>query len=161
GAPSDHRGGRRRVSADRRLRLPGRRPPGGPHLCGGAAGHRHHPRRGRLGPSVSPGGPAGRGHLQQLHPEEGGAAISSNGGNLLDVRNISKYFGSVIALKDVSMHCRAGEVTCLLGDNGAGKSTLIKTLSGVYRPDEGDYLFDGRAREFTSPRDALDLGIAT
>jgi len=87
--------------------------------------------------------------------------MSSNGDALLKVTNISKYFGSVIAIKDVSMHCRAGEVTCLLGDNGAGKSTLIKTLSGVYKPDEGEYLFDGEARRFDSPRDALDLGIAT
>src|SRR5512132_308770 len=87
--------------------------------------------------------------------------MSTNGTALLDVREISKYFGSVIALKDVSMRCEAGQVTCLLGDNGAGKSTLIKTLSGVYRPDEGEYLFDGRPREFGSPRDALELGIAT
>ena len=87
--------------------------------------------------------------------------MSTNGSPLLDVRQISKYFGSVIALKDVSMHCRAGEVTCLLGDNGAGKSTLIKTLSGVYTPDEGEYLFDGEARRFASPREALELGIAT
>jgi simple sugar transport system ATP-binding protein len=87
--------------------------------------------------------------------------MSGNGNALLETREISKYFGSVIALKDVSMLCRAGEVTCLLGDNGAGKSTLIKTLSGVYRPDEGEYLFDGRPREFASPRQALELGIAT
>jgi simple sugar transport system ATP-binding protein len=87
--------------------------------------------------------------------------MSTNGTPLLDVRNISKYFGSVIALKDVSMWCRAGEVTCLLGDNGAGKSTLIKTLSGVYTPDDGEYLFDGEARRFDSPREALELGIAT
>src|SRR6266581_2863597 len=87
--------------------------------------------------------------------------MSGNGTALLDVRHISKYFGSVIALKDVSMGCKAGEVTCLLGDNGAGKSTLIKTLSGVYRPDEGEYLFEGRTREFASPREALELGIAT
>jgi len=87
--------------------------------------------------------------------------MSGNGKALLDVREISKYFGSVIALKDVSMRCEAGQVTCLLGDNGAGKSTLIKTLSGVYRPDEGEYLFDGKPREFGSPREALELGIAT
>ncbi len=87
--------------------------------------------------------------------------MSTNGQALLDVKNISKFFGSVIAIKDVSMFCRAGEVTCLLGDNGAGKSTLIKTLSGVYRPDEGEYLFEGKRREFSSPRDALELGIAT
>ena len=80
---------------------------------------------------------------------------------LLDIQNISKYFGSVIALKDVSMFVRAGEVTCLLGDNGAGKSTLIKILSGVYKADEGAYDFDGEQMEFTSPRDALELGIAT
>jgi simple sugar transport system ATP-binding protein len=61
----------------------------------------------------------------------------------------------------VSMFCRAGEVTCLLGDNGAGKSTLIKTLSGVYKPDEGEYLFEGDRMDFASPRDALELGIAT
>ncbi len=80
---------------------------------------------------------------------------------LLEVQNISKYFGSVIALKDVSCFVRAGEVTCLLGDNGAGKSTLIKTLSGVHKPDEGAYLFEGREMKFDSPRDALATGIAT
>ncbi|MGH2650237.1 MAG: ATP-binding cassette domain-containing protein [Actinomycetota bacterium] len=87
--------------------------------------------------------------------------MTSNGGPLLEVKGISKYFGSVIALKDVSMFVRAGEVTCLLGDNGAGKSTLIKTLSGVYRADEGEYLFEGQPMDFRSPRDALERGIAT
>jgi simple sugar transport system ATP-binding protein len=80
---------------------------------------------------------------------------------LLEVKGISKYFGSVIAIKDVSMFVRAGEVTCLLGDNGAGKSTLIKTLSGVHRPDDGEYLVNGEAVAFDSPRAALDRGIAT
>jgi simple sugar transport system ATP-binding protein len=80
---------------------------------------------------------------------------------LLDIQHISKYFGSVIALQDVSMFVRAGEVTCLLGDNGAGKSTLIKVLSGVHKADEGTYLFDGEVEDFDSPRDALELGIAT
>src|SRR5205823_7988852 len=74
---------------------------------------------------------------------------------LLDVQNVSKYFGSVIALKDISMTVRAGEVMCLLGDNGAGKSTLIKILSGVHQPSEGKEV------HFTSPRDALNAGIAT
>ena len=87
--------------------------------------------------------------------------MTSNGGPLLEVKGISKYFGSVIALKDVSMFVRAGEVTCLLGDNGAGKSTLIKTLSGVYRADEGEYLFEGEPMDLRSPRDALERGIAT
>lgn len=79
----------------------------------------------------------------------------------LEVRDISKYFGSVIALKEVSAFVRAGEVTCLLGDNGAGKSTLIKVLSGVHKPSEGEYYFEGERMEFSSPRDALELGIAT
>ena len=80
---------------------------------------------------------------------------------LLEVQDVSKYFGSVIALKDISMKVYAGEVMCLLGDNGAGKSTLIKILSGVHRPSEGQYLFEGKEVHFTSPRDALNVGIAT
>lgn len=84
-----------------------------------------------------------------------------NGGPLIEVDNISKYFGSVIALNDVSMFANSGEVTCLLGDNGAGKSTLIKILSGVHKPDEGYYIYEGDKMDFDSPRDALDRGIAT
>jgi simple sugar transport system ATP-binding protein len=80
---------------------------------------------------------------------------------LLEVRSVSKYFGSVIALKDISMAVNAGEIMCLLGDNGAGKSTLIKILSGVHRPDDGEYLVAGKEVAFTSPRQALDHGIAT
>lgn len=80
---------------------------------------------------------------------------------LLAVEHVSKYFGSVIALQDVSMSMRSGEVTCLLGDNGAGKSTLIKILAGVHKPSTGRYLLDGEPAEFESPRDALDRGIAT
>lgn len=80
---------------------------------------------------------------------------------LIEVRHISKYFGNVIALNDVSMSVYAGEVMCLLGDNGAGKSTLIKTLSGVHKPSEGEYLVDGKVVDFDSPRDALNRGIAT
>ena len=80
---------------------------------------------------------------------------------LLELRAASKHFGSVIALRDVSLKVGAGEVTCVLGDNGAGKSTLIKILSGVHPPDTGELWFDGSARRFNSPRDALDAGIAT
>jgi len=79
----------------------------------------------------------------------------------MDVQNISKYFGSIIALKDISMRVGAGQVMCLLGDNGAGKSTLIKILSGVHQPSEGHYLFEGKEVHLTSPRDALNMGIAT
>jgi simple sugar transport system ATP-binding protein len=87
--------------------------------------------------------------------------MSENGTPLIEVRNISKYFGSVIALSDVSMAVGAGEVMCLLGDNGAGKSTLIKTLAGVHQPSEGQYLVDGKEAHFTTPRHALNRGIAT
>jgi simple sugar transport system ATP-binding protein len=80
---------------------------------------------------------------------------------LLETRKLSKYFGSVIAIKDITMFVKSGQVTCLLGDNGAGKSTLIKTLSGVYEPSEGEYLCDGEVISLKSPRDALGLGIAT
>jgi simple sugar transport system ATP-binding protein len=80
---------------------------------------------------------------------------------LLEVQNVSKYFGSVIALKDISMHVNAGEVMCLLGDNGAGKSTLIKIFAGVHQASEGRFLVEGREVRFASPRDALGAGIAT
>ncbi|MBG0832051.1 sugar ABC transporter ATP-binding protein [Planomonospora sp. ID67723] len=80
---------------------------------------------------------------------------------LLETRGCGKTFGGVIALRDVSTRVHAGEVTCVLGDNGAGKSTLIKILSGVHPPDSGEYLVDGAPAGFTSPRDALDRGIAT
>lgn len=80
---------------------------------------------------------------------------------ILQLEDISKFFGSVIALNGVTLRLRRGEVHCLLGDNGAGKSTLIKTLAGVYTPDKGQYLVEGKAVRFCSPREALDIGIAT
>ena len=80
---------------------------------------------------------------------------------LLALDAVSKYFGTVVALKEVSFAVRPGEVHCLLGDNGAGKSTLIKVLSGVHKPDEGEIRIAGRAVSFGSPKDALDSGIAT
>ena len=85
----------------------------------------------------------------------------SNDTALIDVDNVSKYFGSVIALQDISARVREGEVTCILGDNGAGKSTLIKILSGVYQADKGAYYVQGKEERFSSPREALELGIAT
>ena len=80
---------------------------------------------------------------------------------LVQFNNISKFFGKVIALKDVTMKVKKGEIMCLLGDNGAGKSTLIKTLSGVHKPDEGEIIVEGEKTVFDSPKDALDMGIAT
>ena len=80
---------------------------------------------------------------------------------IIELRDASKYFGSVIALEDISMDVKAGEVVCLLGDNGAGKSTLIKIVSGVHRPDKGTLLVEDEEVHFNSPRDAIDRGIAT
>lgn len=85
----------------------------------------------------------------------------TNSTPLIEVRDLVKHFGSVIALSGVSMTVGRGEVMCLLGDNGAGKSTLIKTLAGVHRPTSGEYLVEGQSVSFSSPRDALDMGIAT
>ena len=92
-----------------------------------------------------------------------GTRASANGGEapLIEARGLTKFFGRVIAIYDVSLHVRRGEVMCLLGDNGAGKSTLIKTLSGVHPPDEGQILVEGEPVVFASPRDALQRGIAT
>jgi simple sugar transport system ATP-binding protein len=80
---------------------------------------------------------------------------------LLEAKHISKHFGNVTAIKDISASVDAGQVTCILGDNGAGKSTLIKILSGVHHPDEGELLIDGRPTRFASPRDARACGVAT
>ncbi|SDB23118.1 ATP-binding cassette domain-containing protein [Bauldia litoralis] len=79
----------------------------------------------------------------------------------MELRKVTKRFGSVIALRDVDIQVQPGEVHCLLGDNGAGKSTLIKILSGVHRPTEGEILIDGRPVTFRNPRDAQERGIAT
>src|SRR5579863_6656236 len=89
------------------------------------------------------------------------ASVANGQPPLIDVRDIVKVFGPVVALSGVSMTVRASEVLCLLGDNGAGKSTLIKTLSGVHRPTSGEFLVEGERVAFTSPREALDMGIAT
>jgi simple sugar transport system ATP-binding protein len=101
-----------------------------------------------------------------MSPAAGGPAPASPAERaarkpLLEARDISKYFGAVVALEGVSLTVRSGEINCLLGDNGAGKSTLIKTLSGVHPPDDGTLAVDGEPVTFSSPRDALDAGIAT
>jgi D-xylose transport system ATP-binding protein len=80
---------------------------------------------------------------------------------LLRLDGVSKHFGPVVALDDVSFEVRAGEVLALLGDNGAGKSTLIKILSGALEPNAGSLRFDGRPVSLSGPADAKALGIET
>ena len=80
---------------------------------------------------------------------------------ILSIRGVTKIFGGLIAVDNVSFDVSRGEVVGLLGDNGAGKSTLIKCISGVHSPEEGEILFDGAAVAFTSPMDARRAGIET
>ncbi len=80
---------------------------------------------------------------------------------LLLVDNISKWFGAVHAVTDVTLWARSGEITAIVGDNGAGKSTLIKCIAGVHAPTAGQILLDGNPVHFSSPEDARRAGIET
>ncbi len=88
-------------------------------------------------------------------------AAVERGTTLIEVDAIGKRYGSIIALSDVTTSVKAGEVTCVLGDNGAGKSTFIKILAGAHAHTDGVLRVDGDERSFSSPREALDAGIAT
>ena len=89
-----------------------------------------------------------------------GLASDAPDGCLLEVRNVSKRFPGVVALDDVSLQLRCGTVHALIGENGAGKSTLMKIIAGVYTPDAGELRLRGRAVHLSSPRQALQNGIA-
>jgi ABC-type sugar transport system ATPase subunit len=78
---------------------------------------------------------------------------------LLELRDVTKSFGSVQALTEVDFEVRAGEVMALVGDNGAGKSTLVKCIAGTHTPDSGEVVFDGQRVTISGPRDAGRLGI--
>ena len=79
----------------------------------------------------------------------------------LQLTNICKSFGSVRALKDVSITTEPGKIHCILGDNGAGKSTLVNIISGVLTADSGEYLVNGEKVIFSNPKQALNAGIST
>lgn len=78
---------------------------------------------------------------------------------LLELKNITKKFSSVLANDNISMNIRQGEIHAIVGENGAGKSTLMNILYGLHRPSSGQILYRGRPVEFSSPLDAIDLGI--
>lgn len=80
---------------------------------------------------------------------------------VLELSNITKRFGAVTALEDVSFTIEAGSITALIGDNGAGKSTMVKTISGVHPQTEGTIKLDGREVNFGSPLEARAAGIET
>jgi ABC-type sugar transport system ATPase subunit len=80
---------------------------------------------------------------------------------LLRLRGVSKAFGPVQALTGIDLDIPAGQVTALVGDNGAGKSTLIKTIAGIWEPDAGEVIWQGRPVHFRNPKDATAAGIAT
>ncbi|MEU5595868.1 ATP-binding cassette domain-containing protein [Streptomyces sp. NPDC020298] len=91
--------------------------------------------------------------LEDTVPPEDGAIV--------ELRNAGKSYGNVRALHGVDLKVHPSRVTCVLGDNGAGKSTLIKIVSGLHQHTEGDFLVDGTPVRFSTPREALDRGIAT
>ena len=81
--------------------------------------------------------------------------------SIVEFRSVWKRFGQVTALADVSCRFTAGQITALVGDNGAGKSTLIKTICGVFAPDEGQFTFEDRPARWNSPDDARRAGVET
>ena len=85
--------------------------------------------------------------------------MSANGTPLLEIRGVTKTFGSVQALDGVNFEVRPGEVMALVGDNGAGKSTLIKCIAGTHAPDSGEVFFEGKEVHIHGPKDAARLGI--
>ena len=97
----------------------------------------------------------------QTRPHQTSPELPPAGTTLVELRDIGKRYGNIIALRGVSTSVRAAEVTCVLGDNGAGKSTFIKIIAGAHDHSDGVMTVDGVRRRFSSPRDALDAGIAT
>ncbi len=77
----------------------------------------------------------------------------------VSLRGITKVFGKVVANKDVNLDIRKGEILSLLGENGSGKTTLMNMLAGIYYPDAGQIMINGKEAVIRSPKDAFDLGI--
>jgi ABC-type sugar transport system ATPase subunit len=113
-------------------------------------------------PSAADGArPANGGRAPSPAAPTNPAERSGGDAPLLELRGIGKNFGPVRALSDINLTIPAGQVTALVGDNGAGKSTLIKTISGIWQPDDGQIFWKGKPVHLHSPKAATDLGIAT
>jgi ABC-type sugar transport system ATPase subunit len=95
----------------------------------------------------------------------GGGGTAQNGDRvsdpLLELRAVTKSFGAVRAVNAVDLAIPTGKVTALIGDNGAGKSSLVKTISGLWEPDQGEILWEGQRVTMKGPKDAEALGITT
>src|SRR5919202_3745966 len=92
---------------------------------------------------------------------EHATGTAERGTPLIEMDDVGKFYGPIRALEGINLRVGAGEVACVLGDNGAGKSTLIKIMSGLHPHSEGSLRVDGQDLHFSSPREALDKGIAT
>ncbi|MDD7092113.1 MAG: ATP-binding cassette domain-containing protein, partial [Christensenellaceae bacterium] len=79
--------------------------------------------------------------------------------NAIELRNITKRFGEVVANNNVSLDVKRGEILSLLGENGSGKTTLMNMLAGIYYPDEGHIYVNGELANIRTPKDAYDLRI--
>src|SRR6185437_234437 len=158
----------------RRLRLRDRRRDRRADLRHGQPGHRLRGLEPGLVPVLRRPAAARRDPPQHLHPSPcGGSDMSTPteapagrhakppAAALVKLTNVGKRYGAVIALHDINMEVGASEVTCVLGDNGAGKSTLIKIIAGLHQPSSGTYEVEGTPVSFSSPREALERGIAT
>jgi ABC-type sugar transport system ATPase subunit len=98
---------------------------------------------------------------ETLTAREGGNGVSADGAPLLSLRGVTKTFGPVRALTRIDLDIPPGKVTALAGDNGAGKSVTIKTISGLWPPEEGELLWQGQPVHLHGPKDAEALGIRT
>src|SRR5689334_12981093 len=101
---------------------------------------------------AAPGAPAPTGASD-------GATTNASAAYAVELRGITKRFPGVVANRDIELRVRRGEVHAIVGENGAGKSTLMKILYGMYRPDEGTILLDGRVAHLTTPQHAIAAGI--
>ena len=93
-------------------------------------------------------------------PDERGTMPQADTSAVLELRDVSKSFGPVVALRAGSLRVEAGSIHALVGENGAGKSTLVKVVAGVYRRDSGDFLLGGESVDFGSTAESKDAGIA-